>query len=146
MNELAAFEFSEGFLHLFDTEPGMLEALQLAVNLDEGHRLPADGQQVVRAHGYRARGEKSAHGKIVSRGSDEPRKTDFCVCGFEPGYGPVGFRNRLVRTRILGGVRAGGERPPATRLYCPIQNKTIFALSTLSVSQVAKQCLFFLVS
>ena len=26
------------------------------------------------------------------------------------------FGNRLVRTRLLGGVGAGGERPPATRL------------------------------
>ena len=26
------------------------------------------------------------------------------------------FGNRLVRTRMLGGVGAGGERPPATRL------------------------------
>ncbi len=33
------------------------------------------------------------------------------------GYGSVGFRNRLVRTRMLGGVGAGGEIPPATRLH-----------------------------
>ena len=33
-----------------------------------------------------------------------------------PGYGPVGSVNRLVRTRLLGGVGAGGEKPPATRL------------------------------
>jgi hypothetical protein len=33
-----------------------------------------------------------------------------------PGYGPVGFVNRLVRTRLPGGVGAGGEKPPATRL------------------------------
>jgi hypothetical protein len=30
--------------------------------------------------------------------------------------GPVVFVNRLVRTRMLGGVGAGGEKPPATRL------------------------------
>ena len=33
-----------------------------------------------------------------------------------PGYGSVASGNRLVRTRLLGGVGAGGERPPATRL------------------------------
>jgi cytochrome c5 len=33
-----------------------------------------------------------------------------------PGYGPVISVNRLVRTRMPGGVGAGGEKPPATRL------------------------------
>ena len=33
-----------------------------------------------------------------------------------PGYGSVAHGNRLVRTRMLGGVGAGGEIPPATRL------------------------------
>jgi|GEM_PF-6359528 len=33
-----------------------------------------------------------------------------------PGYGPVIFVNRPVRTRMPGGVGAGGEKPPATRL------------------------------
>ena len=32
-----------------------------------------------------------------------------------PGYGPVVSVNRLVLTRMLGGVGAGGEKPPATR-------------------------------
>ena len=32
------------------------------------------------------------------------------------GYGPSLFGNRLVRTRMLGGVGAGGDPPPATRL------------------------------
>jgi len=32
-----------------------------------------------------------------------------------PGYGPVISVNRLVRTRMPGGVGAGGENPPATR-------------------------------
>jgi len=32
------------------------------------------------------------------------------------GYGPSLFGNRLVRTRMPGGVEAGGEKPPATRL------------------------------
>ena len=31
-------------------------------------------------------------------------------------YGPLVFGNRPVRTRTLGGVGAGGEKPPATRL------------------------------
>jgi hypothetical protein len=33
------------------------------------------------------------------------------------GYGPLLFGNRLVRTRMLGGVGAGGEKPLATRLF-----------------------------
>ena len=32
------------------------------------------------------------------------------------GYGPSVFGNRPVRTRMPGGVGAGGEKPPATRL------------------------------
>ncbi|SHO52022.1 hypothetical protein SAMN02745220_04328 [Desulfopila aestuarii DSM 18488] len=36
-----------------------------------------------------------------------------------PGYGSVALGNRLVRTRMLGGVGAGGEIPPATR-FAPI--------------------------
>ena len=31
-------------------------------------------------------------------------------------YGPLVFGNRPVRTRTPGGVGAGGEKPPATRL------------------------------
>jgi hypothetical protein len=33
-----------------------------------------------------------------------------------PDYGPVDSVNRPVRTRMRGGVGAGGEKPPATRL------------------------------
>ena len=33
------------------------------------------------------------------------------------GYGPVVSVKRPVRTRMRGAVGAGGERPPATRLY-----------------------------
>ena len=33
-----------------------------------------------------------------------------------PGYGPVTLMNRPMRTRLWGGVGAGGENPPATRL------------------------------
>jgi len=32
------------------------------------------------------------------------------------GYGPISSVNRLVRTRMLGGVGTGGEKPPVTRL------------------------------
>ena len=32
------------------------------------------------------------------------------------GYGPSLFGNRLVRTRMPGGVEAGGVKPPAIRL------------------------------
>ena len=43
-----------------------------------------------------------------------------------PGYGPVAHGNRLVRTRMLGGVGAGGEIPPATRLNdCPFDEYTV---------------------
>jgi hypothetical protein len=37
-------------------------------------------------------------------------------CDSLPGYGPVIFVKRLVRTRMLGVMGAGGEKPPATRL------------------------------
>jgi len=33
-----------------------------------------------------------------------------------PGYGPVDSVNRRMRTRMSGGVGAGGEKPLATRL------------------------------
>ena len=33
-----------------------------------------------------------------------------------PGYGSVNSVNRPVRTSLRGGVGAGGENPPATRL------------------------------
>jgi len=36
-----------------------------------------------------------------------------------PGYGPVIFVNRPVRTRLPGGVESGGEKPPLIRLYNP---------------------------
>jgi len=36
--------------------------------------------------------------------------------GLLSGYGPMIFANRPVRTRTPGGVGAGGENPPATRL------------------------------
>ena len=32
-----------------------------------------------------------------------------------PGYGSVGSLNRLVRTRMLGGVGRAGEKPALTR-------------------------------
>jgi len=32
------------------------------------------------------------------------------------GYGPSLFGNRRMRTRMYGGVEAGGEKPPAIRL------------------------------
>jgi len=60
-------------------------------------------------------------------------------------YGPFGFGNRPVRTRTPGGVGAGGEKPPATRLYVFI---SIFLLArfrlipytgTLDVSHIPLQ-------
>ena len=39
------------------------------------------------------------------------------ACYFSlPGFGPAVSVNRAVRTRLLRGVGAGGEKPPATRL------------------------------
>ena len=40
-----------------------------------------------------------------------------------PGYGPVISVNRPVRTRMPGGVGAGGEKPPATRLELDVSAK-----------------------
>ena len=41
-----------------------------------------------------------------------------------PGYGPVIFVNRLMRTRMLGGVGSAGEKPAFTR--CGVVNRTFF--------------------
>ena len=43
-----------------------------------------------------------------------------------PGYGPVISVNRPVRTRMPGGVGAGGEKPPATRLGSFIYLNAVF--------------------
>ena len=45
--------------------------------------------------------------------------------GLLSGYGPIISANRPVRTRMPGGVGAGGENPPATRLE-----------SSLSISEI----------
>src|SRR3990170_5836621 len=39
-------------------------------------------------------------------------------------YGPFVFVNRPVRTRTPGGVGAGGEKPPATRLGAIVSSLT----------------------
>jgi hypothetical protein len=44
-----------------------------------------------------------------------------------PGYGPVVFVNRLLRTRMIGVVGRGGGKPPLTRLG-----------KTISISQLLK--------
>jgi hypothetical protein len=49
-----------------------------------------------------------------------------------PDYGPVISVNRPVRTRMPGGVGAGGENPPATRL----------ALLILNLLQSSLGCIF----
>ena len=47
-------------------------------------------------------------------------------CGYTlSGYGPMFYGNRQVRTRLLGGVGAGGEKPPATRLAKSLPTFTI---------------------
>jgi len=48
-----------------------------------------------------------------------------------PGYGSVAHGNRLVRTRMLGGVGAGGEIPPATRLCIVIYQEDVFTVRNL---------------
>ena len=45
-----------------------------------------------------------------------------------PGYGPDIFVNRPVRTRMPGGVGAGGEKPPATRLLILIWSTSLKVL------------------
>ncbi len=40
------------------------------------------------------------------------------------GYGPSLFGNRPVRTRMPGGVGAGGEKPPATRLAATLPRQS----------------------
>ena len=50
------------------------------------------------------------------------------------GYGSSLFGNRLVRTRMPGGVEGGGEKPPPIRLrYIPL----------VSVLSHVKGCLYF---
>jgi hypothetical protein len=46
------------------------------------------------------------------------------------GYGPFVPGNRPVRTRMPGGVGAGGEKPPATRLAIEY-NLYVYKLSWL---------------
>ena len=50
-----------------------------------------------------------------------------------PGYGSVAHGNRLVRTRMLGGVGAGGEIPPATRLCIVIYQEDVFTVKNLDI-------------
>jgi len=46
-----------------------------------------------------------------------------------PGYGSVAHGNRLVRTRMQGGVGAGGEIPPTTRLADIIEDYAVCSSS-----------------
>src|SRR6266568_8805705 len=57
-----------------------------------------------------------------------------------PGYGPVILSNRPVRTRMPGGVGAGGEKPPATRLGALIRDtlKPLMKLSNTCISKFFK--------
>jgi len=50
------------------------------------------------------------------------------------GYGPSLFGNRLVRTRMPGGVEAGGEKPPAIRLGA------FFRVSLVKPFKILKIC------
>ena len=50
-------------------------------------------------------------GVMYRRIVEEPFSNDSL-----PGYGPVVLMNRPMRTRLWGGVGAGGDPPPATRL------------------------------
>src|SRR5665647_896 len=51
-----------------------------------------------------------------------------------PGYGPVISVNRPVRTRMPGGVGAGGEKPPATRLGKLIDHLVSFSAPLLCMT------------
>ena len=51
------------------------------------------------------------------------------------GYGPSVFGNRPVRTRMPGGVGAGGENPPATRLEI-----FKFIIGGIQLTPVAPRC------
>ena len=45
------------------------------------------------------------------------RMMENCPSRHLPGHGPALLIKRPVRTRMQGVVGAGGEKPPATRLY-----------------------------
>ena len=51
-------------------------------------------------------------------------------------YGPFVFGNRPVRTRMPGGVGAGGEKPPATRFgpnFSPSYSYSTVQMRALSI-------------
>ena len=61
-------------------------------------------------------GDPFGHDQSMAQGSRFAFYQRFMGKHPLPGYGSVASGNRLVRTRMLGGVGAGGEIPPATRL------------------------------
>lgn len=86
----------------------------IAANTWHIHQSRAEPQRPV-GHVPRA-GRPARYDQPVAEGSRS------CICqrtvGEDPlpGHGPVTSSNRPVRTRMPGGVGAGGVKPPATRL------------------------------
>ena len=54
------------------------------------------------------------------------------------GYGPSLFGNRRMRTRMYGGVGAGGENPPATRLCVFYLFKVSIGVSSFANSLIRR--------
>jgi len=53
------------------------------------------------------------------------------------------YGNRQVRTRLLGGVGAGGEKPPATRLCGNIYNiNMLLVVYSISIKAKVIRCLY----
>ncbi|MDO9066853.1 MAG: hypothetical protein Q7W05_00140, partial [Deltaproteobacteria bacterium] len=65
-------------------------------------------------------------------------------CGYiSSDYGSMFFGNRLVRTRMPGGVGAGGENPPATRLGLDSGfDLTSSQIKYVTISNIANGCSF----
>ena len=62
------------------------------------------------------RGNKRRRVECISQKAGAYFNQNTVDQGLLSGYGPIIFANRPVRTRTPGGVGAGGENPPATRL------------------------------
>ena len=87
-----------------------------------------------------------------TNGHDQPMvegpRTDICQRTMGetslPGYGPVGSVNRLVRTRLPGGVGAGGEKPPATRFGILCCQKIIIQKLNIGLEGLSYELFCFL--
>ena len=59
---------------------------------------------------------KVGYPQVILTGLQWPPFIQRAASNILTDYGPFVFGNRPVRTRTPGGVGAGGENPPATRL------------------------------